>query len=92
MSALPKHRRPSCGAYCRSTGKPCQARVCVRPDGTLARRCRLHGGLSTGPRTVEGKARALAAMTKGLYAWHARRRIEREQSRSSTKRNVAEGL
>ena len=27
-------------------------------------RCRLHGGLSTGPRTPEGKARAAAAHTK----------------------------
>jgi hypothetical protein len=29
------------------------------------KRCRLHGGLSTGPRTVEGKARTIAAMVEG---------------------------
>jgi hypothetical protein len=29
------------------------------------KRCRLHGGLSTGPRTAEGKARAVAAMVEG---------------------------
>ena len=28
-------------------------------------RCRLHGGLSTGPRTPEGKAASLAARLKG---------------------------
>jgi hypothetical protein len=27
--------------------------------------CRLHGGLSTGPKTSEGKARAIAAMIEG---------------------------
>jgi hypothetical protein len=29
------------------------------------KRCRLHGGLSTGPRTAEGKARTVAAMVAG---------------------------
>ena len=29
------------------------------------RRCHLHGGLSTGPKTPEGKARTLAAMLEG---------------------------
>jgi hypothetical protein len=29
------------------------------------KRCRLHGGLSTGPRTAEGKARTAAAMVEG---------------------------
>jgi hypothetical protein len=29
------------------------------------KRCRLHGGLSTGPRTPEGKVRPVAAMVKG---------------------------
>jgi hypothetical protein len=29
------------------------------------KRCRLHGGLSTGPRTSEGKARTVAAMVEG---------------------------
>jgi hypothetical protein len=29
------------------------------------KRCRLHGGLSTGPRTGEGKARTVAAMVEG---------------------------
>ena len=29
------------------------------------KRCRLHGGLSTGPKTSEGKARTVAAMVEG---------------------------
>ena len=29
------------------------------------KRCRLHGGFSTGPRTPEGKARTVAAMVEG---------------------------
>jgi hypothetical protein len=30
-----------------------------------SKRCRLHGGLSTGPKTSEGKARTIAAMVEG---------------------------
>jgi hypothetical protein len=30
-----------------------------------SKRCRLHGGLSTGPKTSEGKARTVAAMVEG---------------------------
>jgi hypothetical protein len=54
-----KRELPLCGARCRD-GHPCQARAtrdietgCYVRNG----RCRLHGGLSTGPRTVEGKRR-----------------------------------
>jgi hypothetical protein len=43
-----------CGAYARSTGKECKAKALANG------RCRNHGGMSTGPRTPEGKARALA--------------------------------
>jgi hypothetical protein len=32
-------------------------------------RCRLHGGLSTGARTPEGKARVLAALIEGRQRW-----------------------
>ncbi len=51
-----KTARAFCGATCRN-GEPCRARVVVRADGTLARRCRNHGGLSTGAKTAEGRAR-----------------------------------
>lgn len=50
-----------CGARCRSKGgAPCKA-----PRVKGKRRCKLHGGLSTGPRTAEGRARALEALTRG---------------------------
>jgi hypothetical protein len=41
----------------------CQA--WAMPNG----RCRFHGGLSTGPRSPEGKARVVAAMVEGRRAW-----------------------
>lgn len=47
-------RRVVCGARTR-TGRPCRA---MSVPGK--RRCKWHGGCSTGPRTIEGKARALA--------------------------------
>lgn len=76
----PPRRRdlPRCGARCRSKGgEPCGARVVVRADGSLSKRCRMHGGCSTGPRTAEGKARAAAAARARLLArwaaWRAAR-------------------
>jgi hypothetical protein len=48
---LRRKDRPRCGARTRK-GVPCL--VMVEPG---KRRCRFHGGLSTGPRTAEGKAR-----------------------------------
>lgn len=33
------------------------------------KRCRFHGGLSTGPKTVEGKASVIAAMVEGRRRW-----------------------
>ena len=64
-----------CGAYARSTGNPCQAKALANG------RCRNHGGLSIGPRTVEGKKAIAEATAKrmasgqqekalaGLRAW-----------------------
>ena len=49
-------RKTFCGAYARSTGKPCQARA-LRNG-----RCRNHGGLSTGPKTLQGR-RSIAEAT-----------------------------
>src|SRR4051812_14059413 len=54
---------PRCGARTRG-GKPCQS-----PAIRGMRRCRLHGGLSTGPRTPEGLARVRQANTRhGRYS------------------------
>jgi hypothetical protein len=74
--------RPLCGARCRSKGgAPCLARVCVRmtPDGAwlLATRCRLHGGLSTGPRTAAGRAACVEAGRRGAATrWRRGRVVE----------------
>src|SRR5512139_3641354 len=67
----PKRLRERCGAKCRD-GHACRAPVFKRPDGTLARRCRMHGGASTGPKTEEGKRRALAALHAELLRRWAR--------------------
>ena len=50
-STRPVKDRPKCGARNRK-GTPCEVRV--EPG---RERCRFHGGLSTGPRTPEGRAR-----------------------------------
>jgi hypothetical protein len=47
-------QRVPCGGRRRRDGKPCEA---LSVPGK--RRCRWHGGCSTGPKTSEGKARAL---------------------------------
>ena len=55
-----------CGARNRA-GNPCGNRP--RPNG----RCRFHGGLSTGPRTAEGRERMRVAKTiHGAYGAEAR--------------------
>lgn len=59
---------PICGAKNRR-GEPCGCKA-LFPNG----RCRFHGGLSTGPKTPEGKRRSLEAMQGGYQAWVKRRR------------------
>jgi hypothetical protein len=49
-----------CGARGRRKGTPCQCKE-VECNG----RCKWHGGLSTGPRTPEGKSRSLANLRRG---------------------------
>jgi hypothetical protein len=53
---------PRCGAHTRAGG-------CCRQPAMRNGRCRMHGGLSTGPRTAEGRARCAAARrTHGFYS------------------------
>ncbi|MHB1214228.1 MAG: HGGxSTG domain-containing protein [Thiobacillus sp.] len=61
-----------CGAHARTTGKPCQAPA--GPNG----RCKLHGGKSTGPRTLEGKARTVEALQTGLRLWRDNHRPDEQ--------------
>ena len=58
-------RKKLCGARTRR-GTPCQRKALANG------RCPNHGGLSTGPRTPEGKARALAALQQGWQRWRER--------------------
>ena len=64
-----------CGAHARSTGNPCKAKALANG------RCKNHGGMSTGPKTAEGR-QAIAQATrqrmasgqqeralKGFYSW-----------------------
>src|SRR5262245_8349995 len=59
-----------CGAQLRrKPGRHCR-RYCA-PNKT---RCRLHGGLSTGPKFPDAKERSLAAANAGLARWRDRMR------------------
>ena len=51
--------RVVCSARRRSDGQPCQA---LSVPGK--KRCKWHGGCSTGPRTIEGKARTAANLRR----------------------------
>jgi hypothetical protein len=55
---LRRRERPKCGARNRQ-GEPCAVRI--EPGKA---RCRFHGGLSTGPRTIEGRARVAEAQRR----------------------------
>ena len=76
-----KAERRKCGAKCRD-GTPCQA----PPVWDRARnqprngRCRIHGGLSTGPKTEEGRRRSWKAARRGALV-SAERRRSREHRR-----------
>src|SRR5438874_13713175 len=58
--------RPRCGAKTRA-GRPCRMRVEFGKT-----RCRLHGGLSTGPKTEAGRARIAEAQRRRWRAYRER--------------------
>jgi transcriptional regulator with XRE-family HTH domain len=60
-------RRVICGAKTRK-GTPCR---CQSEPGK--RRCKFHGGMSTGARTPEGKARIAEAQRRRWAKWRAAR-------------------
>lgn len=66
----PKRERPQCGARTRQ-GTPCQAPAVWDKAKNQPRngRCRMHGGLSTGPRTAEGRRRSLEALRREHTTW-----------------------
>lgn len=57
-----------CGAYARTTGNPCQAKALTNG------RCKNHGGMSTGPKTPEGR-QAISQATRKRMATGARMRV-----------------
>jgi hypothetical protein len=76
----PKPGRPRCGAKTRQ-GTPCQAPPVWdhRHDRPRNGRCRLHGGLSTGPKTPEGKRRVRELMR----IIHTRRRAAKARKETT---------
>lgn len=73
LSRPPSSRagRPQCAARCRD-GHACRAPCAVGADGRVRSRCRMHGGASTGPRTPEGRARAMEALARATAVRRAR--------------------
>ena len=61
-------KRVKCEAYARSTDNPCQAKAL--PNG----RCKNHGGMSTGPKTPEGR-QAISEATRQRMATGQRKRV-----------------
>ena len=72
-------------------GKRCLAKTrrgtaCQKAALKGKARCRLHGGLSTGPRTAEGKARAAAAHTK--HGRRSRAHVEKVKAINAELRRI----
>jgi hypothetical protein len=65
-----KKNRPVCGARCRD-GHACRAKAVVnsKTDKPLNGRCRMHGGLSSGAKTEEGKVRSKEAARRGMIEY-----------------------
>jgi hypothetical protein len=57
---LAQGMRVLCGGRRRRDGQPCQAKSVPGK-----RRCKWHGGCSTGPRTPEGRTKALVNLRRG---------------------------
>ena len=84
----PKALRPCCGAKTRKGGA-CQARAAEGKE-----RCRLHGGLSTGAKTAEGRARICESNRRRAEARRAeakRNEARRATPAASIAGGVAEG-
>jgi hypothetical protein len=60
--------KQTCGAHARSTGKPCRAKALANG------RCKNHGGMSTGPKTTEGR-KAISEATRQRMASGGHKRV-----------------
>lgn len=84
--ALPKSARPLCGARTRKGGT-CQARAMKGRT-----RCKNHGGMSTGPRTPEGKARIAAAARQRWQRYQEEKAKNESPSCSCTDLNIGSSI
>ncbi len=48
-------------------GLPCQCKLLLKGG-----KCKFHGGMSTGPRTEEGKKKSIEALRAGWAKWQAK--------------------
>jgi hypothetical protein len=71
-----KARRASWRRRCNACCKQSPLRYCRNWAVPGKSRCRFHGGMSTGPKTPEGKARVVAAMVEGRRRWVAKMKAE----------------
>jgi hypothetical protein len=72
-----KKTRPLCGSRCRD-GHACKAKAVINPktDKPINGRCRLHGGLSSGAKTEEGKARCREAVRRGMIEYWKKKKAK----------------
>ena len=66
MAARHKYRL-KCQTINKQNKLPCKAKGYLTKKGTI--RCRLHGGFSSGPKTIQGKIKAL----RNLKNWNEQR-------------------
>jgi len=59
-----------CGAFARSTGQPCKAKALVNG------RCKNHGGMSTGPKTLQGRQAVSQATKQRMASGQAKTALE----------------
>src|SRR5262249_36255007 len=83
LNVVMRKFRPRCCAKTRA-GAPCIMRVVPGK-----RRCHFHGGLSTGPRTVEGRARIAEAQRR---RWRAFRYVKANSTKPWRRRVLADML
>src|SRR5262245_16111981 len=76
------HHEVSCGARRKYDGASCEAKAL--PNG----RCRLHGGLSTGPKSIEGRMRIAAFMR----ARWARKRAKKQANEINGRDEVSQQI
>lgn len=72
-----------CGAKTRQ-GRPCKAKGYGKGG-----RCKNHGGMSTGARTAEGRAKLSAVVTARWKRWHDERRLQQVSKGSDATARLA---